>query len=620
MSQALFIEFHLLQPAPSASADRTCAALLSPGKDRCEQVPSLGSASELQELLNKLHHNDEIDTPRRVHILEQIAMCCLCEVHGSKHMVAAAALQWENDRQSRVRHTEPQTPMTKNIHDGDQITFTDYTSPNSKIDVSDPRVVDIRVRKILAGDIKNKDKAASYLYVFSYEGGKGKYKIGRSQDLDRRLEEHEKCYPGLKLHCFVQCPGAYLFERVVHEEFLRYRRRHVCVNCEKEHVKKEHIEWFGADLEDILDSVTAWSLYSRMFHRHGLALDGKYQNSPTPGWLSRPDRWRRWALEETSRWMDGESLPVRVIPDTCTPVRTVETDPISESKSDVASVFSTPGSVSDTPGTTPATTPGSFPGDECEDYTFSPTPAGRYTAPDLGAILPEDEEDWDNKPKKRVERVLFPGSKIKAEDPQSAEERSTAGLETNSVPGAPSTDIHLSTPNDYEIRGFLANIAGSPKNPGTIYLTDSHPLTKCHKIYYRGERKPRATACYSRPQPTLKVECTSPQRIQQLVLAEFNGRIQKDTCGSGTCSINHGSWINATKEDIEASILCWAALVRVGFEVADIPEKNFSQDPDRWRTWASETAAKHEKRRHGKTLGEHLLTFLTGYLDGPRPT
>ncbi|KAL4982899.1 hypothetical protein BDW68DRAFT_169906 [Aspergillus falconensis] len=350
-----------------------------------------------------------------------------------------------------------------------------------------------------------------------------------------------------------------------------------------------------------------------MLYGDGLSTDGNYQTLPAPGFLSRPDRWRRWALAETMRWMDMTPSQVAIVPERSMPTETNESESIDESASEAASVFSGHGDLSDTPGSTPGTTPLTSPeslDDKRDYYAVSPAPARRRTDPVDLSSGGEDEDDWDDS-HQRVERALFPSPHPKElKSHLSTRESSTANLDANLVPHTSPTDIPStsSTSVDEGVRRVLENIAELPEKPGTIYLTPPHPEKKSYKIYFRRKEASRTRECYSIPDPYFKIECTNTQGIQKLVLAEFGGLTHSDTCGTGGCRTKHRDWINAPGKDIEESLRAWTALMEVGYARADVPGENLSRGADRWRKWAMETArkGKEEERRNAATNGMKL--------------
>ncbi|KAL4748235.1 hypothetical protein BDW72DRAFT_205818 [Aspergillus terricola var. indicus] len=171
--------------------------------------------------------------------------------------MAAAKQQPENGIQSGVHSVGSQTPPAKN-REPRQLVFQEYTSGRAKSTRDEVAMVDDQVRVKLTNRTRNPDKKMSHLYVFSSPEAKGFYKVGRGQNISRPTKDQERCYPNHELHCYIECPNAPLFERVVHAEFHLSRRKHWCNRCKQE--GKTHIEWIQAPLQDILDSVTAWSI------------------------------------------------------------------------------------------------------------------------------------------------------------------------------------------------------------------------------------------------------------------------------------------------------------------------------------------------------------------------
>ncbi|KAL2816728.1 hypothetical protein BJX63DRAFT_430108 [Aspergillus granulosus] len=605
MSAAQFVQFQCLELKDHADGNGRCAALYGRSR-RCIKSISLDAVSEIQELHDKLTDDNAIDGADRADILEQIARLRLCETHTEENKIAAAVLQWKNDMNFPFVVAEPRTPMGKNSNE--QIKFKNYTSPKSKIDPYNPNHIDQKIRSALARKIEDTGKQVSHLYVFSYKGAKGKFKIGHGQHLKRVTEEHEKCYPGLELHCFVECPNARLMEGLVHDEFRQFRRMHKCRDCPNNKGEDTmHNEWFEARLQDILDSVTAWSLYARMFYTAGVSIDGTSQNIVKEGFSPREDRWRRWALAETMRWMDGIPLRGSVVPKRYAFTETKVSEAIDDSASEASSIFSGRGGRSDTPGTTPGVTPLTDPEfvDYKRDYySLSPAPARRQTESVKLLAEVEDEEVFDSI-HKPINRPLFNASHSKVpQRPQSAGEASTANSTADTRSEASSSDMHVI---DDGVRRVLKEIKKRSNRQGTIYLT-LHPRKEYSKMWVRKGRPSRSKR-FCELQPTLTLECKNAWAVRDLVLVEF-GKRHSDICGIGKCRTEHVNWIKAPEEDIKASLRAWKALVEVGYERIDLPPEDFSQKADRWRKWATETAEKSKRSdgRDGPAAGRQQLT------------
>ncbi|KAL2869033.1 GIY-YIG nuclease family protein [Aspergillus lucknowensis] len=591
MLAAQFVQFQSLRLEDPADGNGRCAVLREI-EGRCRTSISLDAFAEIQELHEKLANHDASDEVDRAGIIERIARLRLCENHIEEDKIAAAVLQWTNDMNLPAAViAAPRTPMSKNSND--QIEFENYTTPKSKTNPHNPIHIDRKIRSALARKIEDKGKQVGHVYVFSYKRAKGKFKIGHGQELTRVTEDHARCYPGLELHCFAECPNARLVEGLVHEELRQFRRTHKCLDCPNNQGKdKMHTEWFEAPLKDILDSVTAWSLYARMFYTTGVSVDGTAQHIPREGFSTRDDRWRRWALAETMRWMDGKPLRGSAIPDPYVPPEPNVGKALDDSASEASSVFSD-GGRSDTPGTTPGITPLMDPesaGDKRDYYSLSPAPARRRTSSGnlLDEVKDEDEYDLDGIGKP-LNRALF-----KASDKRPQSRRETSRADSNKDTGSNALKLI-----DHGVRSVLKDIPNRPVQPGTVYLV-THPTEKASKMSLRHEGSRREKRL-CKLEPSLMLECTNMRAIQDLVLAEFGDKTDRYACGMGRCQTAHLNWIKAPEEDIEASLRAWKALFEVGYETIDLPPENFSQGADRWRRWAIETAEKRKNEGKGGT-------------------
>ncbi|KAL4747940.1 hypothetical protein BDW72DRAFT_181453 [Aspergillus terricola var. indicus] len=488
------------------------------------------------------------------------------------------------------------------------IEFVNYNGTTCMTNPNDPNQIDEKIRDILTSKrILKQDKRVGYLYVFSGKTAPGMYKVGYTSNLRDRKTKLEKCYGDLELRCFVECPNARLFENVVHAELLPYRRKHQCPKhaLKADGTEREHTEWFKADLQDIFDTIMAWSLYARMLYRRGLFVDKRNHGTPLPGAATRADRWRRWALMETGRWMDGLSSKVSVVPKIAAPEKNVDADPSDESDSECESIFSSPVGHSGTPSTTPATTPETTPGlgdHEKDDYDLSPTPAEKYTRSSSLEIYDDDDGDLEVRPKKPVERVLFVPKKTSPAMQQkdlpfvdiqglwSTRIENTANSDTSPVLDNSPTDIPPSKLVDDEIRSLLAKNPCLTENPGTIYVA-KHTEKDLYKMYYRKKDSPRKSKeCFTRLTPYFEIQCTNTLGIQSLVMAQFADFKKSYKCGK--CDTTHNNWINASGEVITASLRAWTELVDMGYDDTKDSLDVLSQGTDRWTTWAREAVAK----------------------------
>lgn len=609
MAEVRFIEFQSITSKFYANGSQTCVHFSSSTEQCLEPAEphSLGR-QQWQDLCDKLHAVDTLENAERATFLEQIARLALCYAHGEDEDIEAAVKQWQTEILSRDSTTQPKTPTPATSRDKQPLNFDNYYTPGSKKKPESLQAHDVMVRQMLARKIEIDPEKCTYLYVFSDKSTGGVYKVGSGSGLKRATDGWEKCYPEHEVHCFIECPDAKFWEKVVHAELVLYRRRRNCDRC----TNKWHGEWFEGELPEILDSVRAWSGYASMLHRHGLVIDRYMQTIPVAGLSSRHDRWRRWAMKETMRWMDKTprhiGSPVEAEPSKS--IDNTNTGDISDSET--ASTASGPASPSDTPGTTPATTPGSFPTDD--DYGLSPTPGARYDTckPE---VPDEDDGRFEDMPQKPLARALFNQPRASSPGSPSIHSNKTEAMplrrSTGSVSESSTKDTLSRNQIDENIRDILAKKTARTSNPGTIYLTPPHPEKGSYKIYYRTGESRRKRECYSNLAPYLEVKCTAVERIQDLVLAEFDGCIRKDTCGQKGCRTGHLYWINSEGDAISASVRAWADLLETGYDRAQVPAMGFSRDPDRWTKWAQETA---EMGKHGRA--RKLFRRLTDFMKG----
>ncbi|KAL2829911.1 hypothetical protein BJY01DRAFT_254817 [Aspergillus pseudoustus] len=615
MAGLRFVELRVITASEAYSNDqRRCGFLSSPGGCRWKTtIPP--RVARLRELHDKLYSDDDFDSADRPSILRQIAENCLCDVHNTNKNLAAAANQWENEIEPETRPALPLTPNPKTNRGHKQIQFK--CSPVTKKRSEDPKKVDARVRHVLADSIEIQDKTATHLYVFSYEGAPGLYKVGVTNNPDRRSEEHEKCYPGHTGHYSASCPNARLFERVIHAELTQYQRCHTCTRCRTK--PKQHVEWFEAPLDLIRKVVLAWSLYALGLYDNGLSLDANHQRLPLRGFSDRPDRWHRWALGEAQRWMDENPSPAPSLPKIPRAKKLEEARAEDVSDSDAESgrdsTFSSPATSVDTPGTTPGITPIPSPGawpDADDDYTpSSPTPAEKYakgkSAKRVDEIEADDEIDSVLARTESVARALdfqrqqkppsLPSEESKSrgpETPKRSADNSAAPSPADS--NADASPITKTPPNDSSNRAVPQALLNPPRDisKGTIILVRLHADHGPYKIFFRGPNSPTSRKdCYSKLDPYCRIQCTSTRRVQQLVLAEFAGRTSNIYCPG--CKKIHKDWIDASVEVIEASIRAWTEFAREDFDCT-IPVGGLSQDADRWTKWAQGIVAKARGR------------------------
>ncbi|KAL4940877.1 hypothetical protein BDV06DRAFT_223682 [Aspergillus oleicola] len=522
--------------------------------------------------------------------------------------MAAIDQPWENGIQSRARPADPQTPPAKN-HKPRQLAFQNYSNFKPKSHLHEVKTVDIRVRIKLAEDIIKEDKKANHLYVFSSPEAKGFYKVGRGQKLTRPTTGQESCYPGHELHCYIECPNAELFERVVHAEFFWSRRKHRCNKC-----SKTHREWIEAPLQDILDSVAAWSLYAQWLHRCGIHIDQQQQTLLTPGLSDRADRWRNWALQTTMRWMDNPRCRM---------------PPIFHETTSKDQYFadSVPG-LSDSPGSTPGSEGINYPP---TPSTPTPVPRGlvmnKHTGKQTNALWVPEEETWENANTKPTARALF----IKHDQQPSDQGRTLLGAKGSGFHGSltkersksngdrptesgPEATGDIQGPLDAEVdkkvREVLAKTllevqvtnAGPREGSGTIHLLSLESAKGLYRICCRRDNKDLPERkCSDNTTPFHDIP--NYMAVKKLLLAEFGVPPPNRKCER--CSKTHRDWIEVSEDNIRTSIEIWKEFMKVGCQDVHGHNCKLSKGPDRWRRWGRDKVAEMQK---DKTAVEDVPT------------
>ncbi|KAL4811960.1 hypothetical protein BDW67DRAFT_189140 [Aspergillus spinulosporus] len=483
----------------------------------------------------------------------------------------------QQSTQSRVHSIGPRTPPARN-REPRQFVFQKHAKSRVKGPRDEVVVVDEEVRGKLTKRMVNLDRKTSHLYIFSSPEAKGFYKVGRGQDISRPTKSQERCYPNHELHCYIECPNASLFERVVHAEFLLYRRKHTCKRCKPE--GREHIEWIEAPLQDILDSVTAWSMYARWFYQCGNDIDER-QSLPLSGFSDRADRWRNWALEETMRWMKSSHGRMASVSRQGVQERSYEAE-IAEHGWEIGSedeyfLDSVPG-LSDSPGTTPGL-------EEIQEppTPATPTPASRgvadgYTRKQKNALwTPEEETNWELTTTKPTARTLFPDTGQRPSDKQRpilrAEEPAVGGTSSekcskndgdrgatssrervDNIQGISNADI------DEKVRKIIDEVVskvqemstGSSQEIGTINLLSLESARGFYRVCCRkgnGTLSP-SKECYDNA--TRFYNIPNYTEVKKLLLNKFKVAPPNRICGR--CRKSHRDWIKFFEEDTTTGI------------------------------------------------------------------
>lgn len=141
-----------------------------------------------------------------------------------------------------------------------------------------------KVTKLLEKDLGGKDGNMGFIYVIAHPRVEGMYKVGytasKKHPNDGRFEQHNRCYPELRVVKSRSIPRARRFEQVLFAEFSREHceLQERCTFC-----KKTHKEWLKINQETLLQSLEKWATFA---DNHDLYdADGRFKNDielPSP--------------------------------------------------------------------------------------------------------------------------------------------------------------------------------------------------------------------------------------------------------------------------------------------------------------------------------------------------
>ncbi|KAH8732159.1 T5orf172 domain-containing protein, partial [Phaeosphaeriaceae sp. PMI808] len=116
------------------------------------------------------------------------------------------------------------------------------------------------LRKEIIKPLKATDKKTGFIYIFWEEGNFGKVKIGRTNNLERRLQDwNRKCKRTFKYHgasendAHVEILHHSRIERLIHIELKDLRERARCAECEQ-----RHTEWFNVSVTQAKNVYKKW--------------------------------------------------------------------------------------------------------------------------------------------------------------------------------------------------------------------------------------------------------------------------------------------------------------------------------------------------------------------------
>jgi hypothetical protein len=146
-----------------------------------------------------------------------------------------------------------------------------------------PLSVSHALQKVINEPLKPTDKKDGFIYIFWEEGHFGKVKIGRTNNLDRRLEEWNRdCnrkhayHPATQRNELIEIPHVSRVERLIHIELKDQRRERHCESC-----NKRHQEWFEVGEAAVIQVFEKW--------RDWILQKPYALNQQTKQWVLRPE-------------------------------------------------------------------------------------------------------------------------------------------------------------------------------------------------------------------------------------------------------------------------------------------------------------------------------------------
>lgn len=139
------------------------------------------------------------------------------------------------------------------------------------------------LKKMVARPLSQPDMKEGFIYIFWDEGNFGFIKIGRTNDLERRLKEWNKCksthsyHPSSRDGRLLKVPHVQRVERLIHIELTNIRKKRACDTCKN---TRTHTEWFALSEAKAVEVFQKW---------RGWILQEPYEENDEGKWVIRPE-------------------------------------------------------------------------------------------------------------------------------------------------------------------------------------------------------------------------------------------------------------------------------------------------------------------------------------------
>jgi hypothetical protein len=281
----------LLEIAYDPTPEFICAQLKKDTK-RCGNRVTKDSLQQLKESFGHLfkilkdsqhilHHQDGIfDT-----VLTQLIASCLCRSQHQKNAEHARA-QWLKELYNQSnRHQllcELQACLSTRLEESiDSALFQPVSTefelchPETRETLTSKHDVALKVTTTILEQLKEKDSQAGNIYLIAHPQEPNMFKIGHTNNIEVRFNNHKQCYGDFKEIKIDFIPYARRIEQLMLAEFSKkhYRLREKCPRC-----GAIHKEWIKASKASLIKALNKWIKFAKSPSKPYNSKDGRFRS------------------------------------------------------------------------------------------------------------------------------------------------------------------------------------------------------------------------------------------------------------------------------------------------------------------------------------------------------
>lgn len=139
------------------------------------------------------------------------------------------------------------------------------------------------LKELIAKPLSQADLKSGFIYIFWNQGSFGMVKIGRTNDLERRLKEWKRCKSTHFYHKasqngeLLKVPYVQRIEKLIHAELVNIRKTQACDTCRN---TKVHKEWFQISEAKAVEVFQKWRTW---------ILNEPYMKNDESEWVIKPE-------------------------------------------------------------------------------------------------------------------------------------------------------------------------------------------------------------------------------------------------------------------------------------------------------------------------------------------